>query len=116
MANLKGTRRILKALGEDTRLRIIALLRKNRLNVAQLCEILNSTQSNISKHLARLRLTGIVSDRREGQFIYYHLARPEDPFYEDLLDCIVNGLSESEIYKKDTERLKELEIKYKAKS
>ncbi len=78
------------------------------MNVAQLCEILGSTQPNISKHLARLRLLGIVSDRREGQFIHYRLTIPQNEFHRDLIDCVLNGLSEEEVFKADLTALEEL--------
>lgn len=99
---------MLKALGEDTRLRIVNLLHKRSMNVAELCQILDSTQSNISKHLARLRLTGIVTDKREGQFIYYYLNKQGDQFHEGLINCVMKGLSESEVFQGDLNRLEGL--------
>ncbi len=108
MNELKNTRLILKTLGDDTRLRIVNLLHKQEMNVAELYQVINSTQSNISKHLAKLRLTGIVNDRRDGQFIYYHLANSDNQFHQDLINCIIRGLSKSEIFEQDLEKLKEL--------
>lgn len=105
---LKAARVILKALGEDNRLRIVNLLHKQSLNVAELCEILGTTQSNVSKHLARLRLTGIVHDRRDGQFIYYHLSKPGHRFHESLLKCVIKDLSGLETFREDLARLEKL--------
>jgi len=107
MHALKNTRLILKVLGDDTRLRIVNLLHKQEMNVAELYQVLNATQSNVSKHLAKLRLTGIVNDRREGQFIYYYLAKLDNQFHQDLVNFIIRGLSKSEIFEQDLERLEE---------
>jgi len=107
MHELKNTRLILKVLGDDNRLRIVNLLHKQEMNVAELYQVLNATQPNVSKHLAKLRLTGIVNDRREGQFIYYYLAKSDNQFHRDLVNFIIRGLSKSEIFEQDLERLEE---------
>jgi len=109
--DIKKARQILKSFADDTRLRIINLLNKKELSVAELCEVLNKNQSNLSKHLARLRLTGIVSDRREGFNVYYCLFKPEEKAQEELLNAITIGLAELETFKQDLERLKELKKK-----
>jgi ArsR family transcriptional regulator len=109
--DIKKARQILKSFADDTRLRIINLLNKKELSVAELCGILNKNQSNLSKHLARLRLTGIVSDRREGFNVYYCLLKPEEKAHEELLNAITIGLVELETFKQDLERLKELKKK-----
>ena len=108
MDDIKKARRILKSLGEDTRLRIINLLHVRDMNVSELCQILDSTQSNISKHLTRLRLTGIVSEEREGQFINYHLIKPDDKFQRDIINSIIKKLSVSKTIKEDLEKLKNI--------
>lgn len=105
---IKKARQILKSFADDTRLRIINLLNKQRLNVTELCEILRVSQSNLSKHLARLRLTGVVSDQREGLNVYYSLRIPENKAHKELIDAITEGLSELEAFKRDLEKLKEL--------
>ena len=76
--------------------------------MAELCAILSSTQPNISKHLTRLRLTGMVEDRRQGRSVYYYLSKPKNQFHQDLFDCILSGLSESEVLREDLNRLEEL--------
>ena len=108
MDSLRNFKLILKTLGDDTRLRIVNLLHRHSLNVAELCTILSSTQPNISKHLTRLRLTGMVEDRRQGRSVYYYLSKPKNQFHQDLFDCILSGLSESETLREDLNRLEEL--------
>lgn len=109
--SIKKARQILKSFADDTRLRIINLLSKKELSVAELCEILNKNQSNLSKHLARLRLTGIAGDRREGFNVYYCLLKPKEKAHKELLNVITIGLAELETFKQDLERLKELKKK-----
>lgn len=105
---IKKARQILQSFADGTRLRIINLLNKEELTVTELCEILNKNQSNLSKHLARLRLTGIASDKRKGLHVYYRLIRPKEKVYKELLNVITGGFSESETFKQDSERFREL--------
>lgn len=108
---IKKARQILKSFADDTRLRIINLLSKKELSVTELCNILNKNQSNLSKHLARLRLTGIVGDKREGFNVYYYLLQPKERAHKELINAITIGLAELETFKQDLERLKELKKK-----
>lgn len=63
----------LKILSDSTRLRILALLLKEELSVAELQDILGMAQSRISSQLALLRQGGFVQDRREGKKAFYSL-------------------------------------------
>lgn len=108
MLQIKRARQILKSFADDTRLRVINLLNEKELSVGELCGILNKKQSNLSKHLARLRLTGIAGDRREGFNVYYCLLKPKEKAHEELLNAITIGLADLETFKQDLERLKEL--------
>ena len=105
---IRRARQILKSFADDTRIRIINLLSKEPLNVSELCTILGVAQSNTSKHLARLRLTGVVSDKRAGFNVYYKLTQPENSDHRNLVNYIVKGLSSVEITKHDTDKLKEV--------
>lgn len=63
----------LKLVAEPTRLRILALLLREELSVAELQEILDMAQSRISSQLALLRSAELVIDRRDGKRAYYSL-------------------------------------------
>ncbi|HKB89549.1 MAG TPA: metalloregulator ArsR/SmtB family transcription factor [Opitutaceae bacterium] len=69
---------ILKILSDPTRLRLLALLLREELSVAELQEILGMAQSRISSQLALLRQADLVSDRRDGKKAFYSL-RSEIP-------------------------------------
>ncbi|MGD2137784.1 MAG: metalloregulator ArsR/SmtB family transcription factor [Gammaproteobacteria bacterium] len=68
-----------KALSDVTRLRMLMLLvMEGELCVCELTHALDEIQPKISRHLAQLREFGVVLDRRQGQWIYYHV-NPELP-------------------------------------
>lgn len=62
---------VLKLLADPTRVRILSLLLKEELSVAELQEILDMGQSRISSHLGLLRQGEVVEDRREGKKTFY---------------------------------------------
>jgi ubiquinone/menaquinone biosynthesis C-methylase UbiE/biotin operon repressor len=74
MIGLNSTSRLLKALADDTRLRILHLLSQEDLAGADLMEILNVGQSRVSTHLNLLKEVGVVLDRREGRRTVYSTA------------------------------------------
>ena len=61
----------LRVLGDSNRLRMLLLLVREELSVAELQEILGMGQSTISTHLAQLKHAGLVEDRRAGKNIWY---------------------------------------------
>ena len=73
MIGLTGTSRLLKALADETRLRILHLLAQEELSGTDLMEILNMGQCRISTHLALLKEVGLVVDRRHGRRMLYTL-------------------------------------------
>ncbi len=64
----------LKAAGEETRLRILALLGKGELSVSDLTDILGQSQPRISRHLKLLVEAGLVERHREGAWAFFRLA------------------------------------------
>jgi DNA-binding transcriptional ArsR family regulator len=67
----------LKALANESRLLILCALSEGERSVGELEELLAQRQATVSQQLARLRLDGLVTTRREGQMIYYSLATDE---------------------------------------
>jgi ArsR family transcriptional regulator len=65
----------LKAASDPTRIRILRLLAREELAVAELQEILAAGQSTVSSHLAQLRQAGLVEDRKTGKHVRYSLRR-----------------------------------------
>ena len=67
----------MRLVAEPTRLRILLLLEREELSVAELQEILSAGQSSISTHLAQLKKGGLVEDRRTGKSALYRLKPAE---------------------------------------
>jgi ArsR family transcriptional regulator len=84
----------LKILSDSTRLRLLALLLKEELSVAELQEILGMAQSRISSQLALLRQAGFVSDRREGKKAFYSLRTTLAPKQLALLRAACDSVAE----------------------
>ena len=72
---------MLRAIADQTRLRILTLLSRRELCVCQLVEVLGEGQSKVSRHLAHLRNAGLVNDRRKGLWVYYSLSEPESQLH-----------------------------------
>lgn len=83
MIGLNGTSRLLRALADETRMRILHLLAQEELSGTDLMEILNMGQSRISTHLALLKEVGLVQDRKAGRRTFYSIAPgPAAGFWE----------------------------------
>ena len=63
--------KIFKIISDETRLKILMILRNSEFTVTELINILEIHQSNISRHLTQLREGRLVQDRRDGVLIYY---------------------------------------------
>jgi len=73
--NLLSPLRLFKDLSDETRLTLVLLLREQgELCVCDLVSQLQQEQPKISRHLAMLRVSGLVLDRREGKWIHYRLS------------------------------------------
>ena len=63
-----------KSLSDETRLRCLMLIeQEGELCVCELTEALQEIQPKISRHLAQLRKSGLLVDRRQGQWIFYRI-------------------------------------------
>lgn len=94
---------LFKALSEEVRLRILALLAGGELCVCDLIAVLALPQSTISRHLASLRHAGLVAGRRQGVWMYYRLA--EGRSEQDLVSSLRSYLAELPAARDDREAL-----------
>ncbi len=72
----KRQAQVLKALANESRLKIVDRLAKGECSVGELTALVGSDHTTVSKHLAVLRAHGIVADRREGNVVFYTLLTP----------------------------------------
>jgi ubiquinone/menaquinone biosynthesis C-methylase UbiE/DNA-binding transcriptional ArsR family regulator len=96
---------ILKALSDPTRLRLLALLSREELSVAELQEILGMGQSRISSQLAQLRTVNLVTDRREGKNAFYSLRAALPPRTLTLTRAALDSVNEMPELAEDRENL-----------
>ncbi len=87
---------VMKALADENRLRILNLLNRNLMCVCELETILELNQSNISRHLAKLRNMGIIVADKDAQWVHYKLDREfkkENPELWSHMEKIFKGIS-----------------------
>jgi ArsR family transcriptional regulator len=96
---------ILKILSDPTRLRLLALVAREELSVAELQEILGMGQSRISSQLALLRQVNLVSDRREGKNAFYSLRGSLPAKTLGLIRAAIESVSEVPVMAEDRQNL-----------
>jgi ArsR family transcriptional regulator len=71
--NVEQALGLFRALGDETRLRLIESLREGEQCVCDLTDDLGASQSRLSFHLKALKDAGLVTDRKDGRWVYYAL-------------------------------------------
>ena len=102
---MKREAHIFKALSDETRLRILALLLDGELCVCEIIAALDLPQSTISRHLAYLRNSGWVSDRRQGVWMYYRLNDRDEVLITALKPILENHVAGNPIHALALEKL-----------
>lgn len=96
---------ILKALADETRLRIVNILKNGEFCVCDIENSLNINQSNASKHLNKLKSNKIIVATKKAQWVYYSINYNflmNYPFIDELLKKSLND----EVFTKDLKNLK----------
>ena len=93
------------ALSDQTRLRLLNLMKDREICVCYLQEVLKTNQPKISRHLAYLRKAGLVEARRDGKWTHYRLKKHNGEWGEILSQTLIRLEREPQITK-DFERLK----------
>ncbi|MFW6378051.1 MAG: ArsR/SmtB family transcription factor [Bacillota bacterium] len=97
--------KIIKALGQENRLRILNLLNQQKLCVCELQNIMDENQSNISRHLNVLKNAEIISSEKDALWIYYYLNQKTLKEYPFIVDVLNNELGKVEYCQADNNRL-----------
>lgn len=104
METLRTVTTRLKAAGDDTRLRLLALLSDGERTVKDLTDILGQSQPRVSRHLKLLTDSALVERRPEGSWVYYSLS--DAPSAKGLMRGILAALGDGDIVlRRDRERL-----------
>ncbi len=94
-----------RALGDETRLRIVALLTHGELCSCHIESALSLSQPNASRHLSILKTAGIVRGRKQGTWVYYRLASPADAPRRKLLATLAKTFGAEAALRADIERV-----------
>jgi ArsR family transcriptional regulator len=107
VANLEveSLARLFKALADETRVRIIALLTHGELCVCHLEAALGLSQPTASRHLSLLRTSGLVTSKRVGTWVYYRLADQDEDACRRVLAAI-RTLAAQDTLRRDLARLR----------
>lgn len=103
--NLEGWSACLRVLADPTRVRLLALLRREELTVAELASVTRLAQPRVSTHLARLKEAGLVRDRRSGVSSYYRFNDDDLDDAQRALWTALSGGAEDPLLRQDAERL-----------
>jgi ArsR family transcriptional regulator len=105
---MKKRAQIFKALGDETRLRIMGLLIDGKeLCVCDIMAALDLPQSTVSRHLSNLRNAGLVNDRRQGIWMNYKINQKDIEHALALLDLLAKMLGDLEQTVEDQRLLNE---------
>jgi len=98
----------LRALSDQTRLRIMALLEREELSVNELQEVTRLGQSRISTHLGQLQDAGLVQSRREGKRTFYRVSQEADELAAEFIQLAIRGAREMPEHAGDQINLKRI--------
>ncbi len=98
----------LRVLSDSTRVRLLALLEREELTVAELASVTRLAQPRVSTHLAKLKEHGLVRDRRSGVSAYYRFAEDEMDKAQRALWSALSAGADDPLLRADAERLPEV--------
>lgn len=98
--------KVLKALSDETRLRILNLVLERECCVCEVVQAIVLSQSRASRNLSLLCDTGLLRRRKEGRWAFYSIRQESVPTYLlELMRAVKTALDESQTAAKDVERL-----------
>ena len=95
-----------KGLADPTRLRILNLLLAGELCGCDLQYVIGSSQPNISRHLAYLKRSGLVADRRDGYRVFYRVTDVDDPNVALLAEYLRRSFRTDKGFDRDLKKLR----------
>jgi len=97
---------VARALGNPARLRAVAMLQTGELCVCQITEVLGLATSTVSLHLRELKRCGLVSERKEGRWVWVRLS--DDPLAREWVRVALAGVGSDPQLEEDARLVKEL--------
>jgi len=105
---MSSTLKSLRALSDQTRLRIMALLERDELSVNELQEVTRLGQSRISTHLGQLQDAGLVQSRRDGKRTFYRASQEGEKHVVEFIQLAIRGAKELPEHSSDQINLKRI--------
>jgi len=94
------------ALADETRLRLLNLMRDGEVCVCFFADALATNDPKISRHLAYLKRAGLVAGRRDGKWMHYRIMKPEKRIAAEILDLTLEGIELDPQMKNDRRKLR----------
>lgn len=107
LLDVRSTSSLFRALGDETRLRIVALLAHGELCVCHIEAALKLSQPTASRHLGVLKGAGVVEGRRRGTWVHYRLAEQREPQRRRYVRFIVRQFADQRALARDVARVQE---------
>ena len=104
--------KVAKALSDETRVRILAMLRFGELCVCDIIDVLGLAPSTVSKHLSILYQANLVNARKEGKWIYYRLSEDAPDSASRGIKWVLESVSEEVKVKDDRAKLRKVKKAY----
>ncbi len=101
--------KVMKALSDETRLRILNLLMERECCVCEVWQALDISETRASRNLNALLDAGFLQVRREGTWAFYSIKEGVAKYYSELIQALTEALEGNELVEKDRERLKKVQ-------
>jgi ArsR family transcriptional regulator len=99
---------VFRALGDESRARILMSLLEGELCVCRIIGLLDLAPSTVSKHLQILKAAGLINCRKDGRWIHYRLSEEGRSAANGVIDFVKTALKEDPLIRDDRKRLKQL--------
>lgn len=109
---MKTIIKILKALSDETRFRIINMLLKREVCVCEISEVLKISQPAVSKHIKKLKDTRLVKERKNSYWSYYSLDL-KNKKAKKIINLILKETKEEKVLRNDIKTLNKVSCKLK---
>lgn len=106
---MKVDTEVYKALSDESRLRMLNILMQRELCVCEIEAVLGMSQSNVSRHLTKLKNAGIVGSKKHSQWAYYHMHEDFKVNNPHLYTHLTNSARQAEVLVRDIEKLRDLD-------
>jgi len=100
----------LHMLSDETRLRALALMKHSgELCVCELVYALELSQPKISRHMAALRDSGLVTSERRAQWVFYGINSQLPDWQQRVLSAVLEGIGDEAVVRRDAVRLSKMD-------